>query len=81
MQARKSGVKQEDNGEVNQTILALNFKVTSTERHIGACFINFNERFFLITEFEENEHLSGLESLIIQQNTKANDSQFKVLIS
>lgn len=47
---------------------------------IGAAYINFNERRMLITEFLDNEHLAGLESLIIQQNNTAADSKFKVLI-
>jgi DNA mismatch repair protein MSH2 len=47
---------------------------------IGAAFINHHERRMLITEFLDNEHLAGLESLIIQQNNSAADSKFKVLI-
>jgi len=35
----------------------------------------------LITEFAENEHLSGLESLIIQQNNSAVDSHFRVIVN
>lgn len=47
---------------------------------IGAAFINLHERKILITEFCDNEHFSGLESLVIQQNNSAADSQFKVLL-
>jgi hypothetical protein len=71
----------EDNGEVNQTLLAVNFRITQTERLIGAAFINMQERSFTITEFAENEHLSGLESLIMQQNNSAADCKFRVLIN
>ena len=53
-------------GEVNETLLAVWLKVTQQERLVGAAFINLHERMFLITEFADNEHLSGLESLVIQ---------------
>lgn len=48
---------------------------------VGAAFINLHERLLMITEFADNEHFSGLESLIIQQNNTAADSKFKVLIN
>ncbi len=52
--------------ESNETLLAVNLRNTaSDQRTIGAAFINLHERTFLITEFSDNEHLSGLESLII----------------
>jgi len=57
---------QNKDSEVNDTLLAVNFKITQTERLVGAAFINLHERTFLITEFVDNEHFSGLESLIIQ---------------
>lgn len=34
-----------------------------------------------VTEFLDNEHLSGLESLIIQLNNSSPDSKFKVLVN
>ncbi len=67
--------------EVNETLLAVSFKVTQTERLVGAAFINLHERSFLITEFSDNEHFSGLESLVIQLNNQAVDSKFRVLVS
>jgi hypothetical protein len=48
---------------------------------VGAAFINLHERLLMITEFADNEHFSGLESLVIQQNNTAADSKFKVLIN
>lgn len=52
--------------DINETLLAINFKSSANDqRYIGAAFINLHERKFLITEFSDNEHLSGLESLII----------------
>ena len=52
--------------ESNETLLAISLKVTQTERLVGAAFINLHERMLLITEFADNEHFSGLESLVIQ---------------
>ena len=40
-----------------------------------------NERSMLITEFMDNEHFSGLESLIIQLNNSSPDSKFKILVN
>jgi DNA mismatch repair ATPase MutS len=52
--------------DINETLLAINFRTTTNDqRSVGAAFINLHERRFLITEFSDNEHLSGLESLII----------------
>lgn len=51
--------------ENNETLLAITFKVTQAERLVGAAFINLHERLLMITEFADNEHFSGLESLVI----------------
>jgi hypothetical protein len=48
---------------------------------VGGAFINMNERSLMITEFLDNEHFSGLESLIIQLNNSSSDSKFKVLVN
>jgi hypothetical protein len=66
--------------ETNLTMLSVCFKITPTERLVGASFINLHERSFLISEFVDNEHFSGLESLIIQLNNSAADSKFKVIV-
>jgi DNA mismatch repair protein MSH2 len=66
--------------ETNETLLAVCIKVSKQERVIGAAFVNLHERKFLITEFVDNEHFSGLESLVIQQNNQAADSKFKVIV-
>jgi hypothetical protein len=62
-------------------LLIINFRITSAERIIGGAFINLNDRQMLITEFLDNEHLSSLESFIIQMNNSSNESKFKVLIN
>lgn len=74
-------MKEDKELEQNETFLAITFKVTQTERLVGAAFINLHERLLMITEFADNEHFSGLESLVIQQNNSAADSKFKVLIN
>lgn len=66
--------------EINETLLAVYLKVTQSERLVGAAFINLHERRMMITEFSDNEHFSGLESLVIQQNNTAADAKFKVLV-
>jgi len=71
----------EEAGEINQTLLAINFRITQNDRYVGGAFINMNERSILITEFLDNEHFSGLESLIIQLNNSSADSKFKVLVN
>ena len=35
----------------------------------------------LITEFLDNEHLSSLESFIIQMNNSSSESKFRVLVN
>ena len=77
---RESGANNRD-GEVNETLLAINLKMSATERLVGAAFINTDERSFLITEFVDNDHLSGLESLILQQNNSAADASFEVIVN
>ena len=71
----------EEAGEINQTLLAINFRITQNDRYVGGAFINMNERSLMITEFLDNEHFSGLESLIIQLNNSSSDSKFKVLVN
>lgn len=68
-------------GDINETLLALNFKISQSDRLIGGAFINMNERTIMITEFLDNEHFSGLESLIIQVNNSSSDSKFRILIN
>lgn len=71
----------EEAGEINQTLLALNFRLSTSDRLVGASFINVNDRVILITEFQDNEHFSGLESLVIQLNNSSPDSRFRVLVN
>ena len=74
-------MKEDKDLDNNETLLVVTFKLSQTERMVGAAFINLHERLLMITEFADNEHFSGLESLVIQQNNSAADSKFKVLIN
>lgn len=71
----------EEAGEINQTLLAVNFRISQSERIVAGAFVNINERTMMITEFMDNEHFSGLESLIIQLNNSSPDSKFRVLVN
>lgn len=73
--------QKEDTGEINQTLLVINFRITSAERVVAGAYINLNDRQMLVTEFLDNEHLSSLESFIIQMNNSSPESKFKVLIN
>lgn len=74
-------INKEETGEINQTLLIINFRITSAERVVGGAYINVNDRQMLITEFLDNEHLSSLESFILQMNNSSPDSKFRVLIN
>ena len=80
-QTFKEMTTKEDNGEINQRRLVINFKISSAERIVGGAFINLNDRKMLITEFLDNEHLSSLESFILQMNNSSADSKVKVIIN
>jgi len=70
-------------GDVNQTMLAINVRAGVEKqggREVSAAFINCNERSMLISSFIDNEHLSFLESFIIQLNNSNHDSKFEVII-
>lgn len=54
---------------------------TSQGINIAAGFINVNDRKMLVTQFTDNEHLAGLESLIIQMNQSSVESTFGVLVN
>ena len=54
-----------ENGDINITLVSLNFKIVQSEYQLGCAFININDRKMLITEFIDNEHLSALESFML----------------
>ena len=65
MQVDETGLNNNKDSEINETLLTVTFKITQTERQVGAAFVSFHERTMLISEFVDNEHFSGLESLVI----------------
>ena len=65
-------------GDINQTFLAIDIRSTPNGRSVGGAFINLNSRSMLVTEFLDNEHMSSLESFILQLNTSSSDSKFCV---
>ena len=71
----------DQNGEINQTFLSVNIQPQKDGRFIGASFVNVNQRKMLLTEFMDNEHLSSLESFILQMNDSNSENKFKVYIS
>ena len=81
MSAEIPQYSREEAGEINQTLLIINFRISQNDRFVGSSFININERTILISEFLDNEHFLGLESLIIQLNNSSADSKFKVLVN
>ena len=36
--------QKEDTGEINQTLLVINFRITSAERVVAGAYINLNDR-------------------------------------
>ena len=48
---------------------------------MAAAFINVNERKMLLSQFLDNDHLSHVESFIIQLNNSHHDSKFEVLVN
>jgi len=68
--------------DINQTILAVDFIFKDSQKIVGAGFINNDKKVLQIVEFEDNDYLSYLESLIIQLNNEANkETKFQVLIN
>ena len=75
--------EQEMCGDINRTVLAVSVKGAGDQqggREVAAAFVNINERKMLISQFLDNDHLSYLESFIIQLNNTNHDSKFEVLV-
>ena len=64
-------------------MLAIDIQNDKATGHVkvSAGFVNMNERQMLVTEFVDNDHLAGLESLIIQMNTQDAEATFSVLVN
>ena len=47
---------------------------------VAAAYVNVNARSMTITEIMDNEHLTGLESFVMQMNSSSSDSKFAVIV-
>lgn len=70
-----------DQLEQNFIYMCVQFNYNKNLREVGAAIVNLNERKFLLSEFQDNEHFSNFESLILQMNPQNNYTKFTVLIS
>ena len=72
----------ENESEINNTSLCVNFDFAGQDKIVGAWFINHDKRSLLLSEFIDNDHFSNLESLIIQMNNSSKrDWKFEILIN
>ena len=67
--------------DLSDTILAINFGVSQNEKLVGAALVNLTERVFQVSEFVDNDYFSNLESLILQTNNSSVDARFKLLLN
>ena len=49
-------------------------------REINAALFNSDERKFVVAEFQDNEHFSNFESLLLQTNPQNNNTNYSLLI-
>lgn len=72
----------EHDNDINQTTLAVDVKIKDNSKHIGAGFINNDKRLIHLVEFEDNDHFSNLENLIIQLNDETKgETKFQIYIN
>ena len=67
--------------EQNQIYMCVQFIYNKNMREIGAAIINLNERKFLLSEFQDNEHFSNFESLLLQINPQNSYAKFMLFIN
>ena len=70
--------------ENDKNIIQLCVHVTYNQnviREINAAIYNADERKFTVTEFQDNEHFSNFEALLLQTNPQNNNTDFKLLVS
>ena len=77
----KDEVDANDQSEQNYIYLCVQFNYNKNVREIGAAIVNLNERKLLLTEFQDNEHFSNFESLILQMNPQNSYTKFTLLIN
>jgi DNA mismatch repair protein MSH2 len=70
----------EDENEKNIIQLCVNVTYGKNGREINAAIYNADERKFIVTEFQDNEHFSNFENLLLQTNPQNNNTDYKLLI-
>ena len=67
----------------DQNLIQLGVNVTygKAGREINAAIYNSNERKFFVTEFQDNEHFSNFESLLLQVNPQNSYTKFNLMIN
>lgn len=70
----------EEENEKNVIQLCAYVTYGKVGREINAAIYNADERKFVVTEFQDNEHFSNFESLLLQTNPQNNNTDFKLLI-
>lgn len=56
--------------DLTTTVGILAFKIGQENQTVGCCYVDTNDRKFLVTQFSDNDSFSNLESLIVQLNPK-----------
>ncbi|EGR30181.1 hypothetical protein IMG5_138850, partial [Ichthyophthirius multifiliis] len=67
--------------EKNIIILCTNFDYQNGIRQVSAAIINYDQRKFQITEFQDSEHFSNFESLLVQTNPQDQQTKFVLYIN
>ncbi len=57
------------NTDITNSVGILAFKI-GQENQVGCCYVDTNERKFLVAQFADNDSFSNLESLIVQLSPK-----------
>lgn len=70
----------EDDQDKNTIQVAVHFTYNKNGREVNAAIYNADSRKFTITEFQDNEHFSNFESLLLQTNPQNNYTNYTLLI-
>ena len=70
----------DEENEKNIIQLCVNVTYGKNGREINAAIYNADERKFVMTEFQDNEHFSNFENLLLQNNPQNNNTDFRLLI-
>jgi len=70
----------DEENEKNIIQLCVHMTYGKNGREINAAIYNADERRFVLAEFEDNEHFSNFQSLLLQTNPQNNNTDFRLLI-